>query len=229
MKVLIVEDDQALAENVRLGLGAKSHIVDVATNGADGSFMGRSYPYDAIILDHALPKKDGLTVCREIRASGKSTPILFLSVIGDTDTKVRAFEEGADDYVTKPFSMIELSARLDAMARRSPQIKSPIITVDNVNLNTETQTVERGGTPLHLTRKEFNLLSYLMHHAGVVMSRSLIMEHVWTAESDPYSNTVEAHIRNVRKKLTAHGHADLIINLPGRGYVIDTPENLSKF
>jgi two-component system OmpR family response regulator len=115
------------------------------------------------------------------------------------------------------------------MARRSPEIKSSILIVDDVRVNLETQAVDRAGTPIHLTRKEFNLLSYLMQHAGVIMSRSLIMEHVWTAESDPFSNTVEAHIRNIRKKITLHGHPDLILNLPGRGYVIDIPANLSKF
>ncbi len=229
MKVLIIEDDRQVAESMKLGLAAKSHVVDIAADGIDGSFLGRSYSYDAILLDYSLPKKDGLAVCREIRAAGRSTPILFLSVTGDVHTKVAAFEQGADDYITKPFSFSELSARLNAVARRPTELKPTLLTVDNLTLHVEQQTVERAGVPIHLTRKEFNLLKYLMMHAGVIMSRSLIMEYVWTAESDPFSNTVEAHIRNIRKKLTSQKQPNLILNLPGRGYVIDTPENLLRF
>ncbi len=229
MKVLIIEDDRQVAEAVKLGLTAKSHVVDIANDGVDGSFLGRSYTYDAILLDYSLPKKDGLAVCREIRAAGRSTPILFLSVMGDVHTKIAAFEQGADDYITKPFSFSELSARLNAVARRPSELKPTLLTVDNLTLHVEKQTVARAETPIHLTRKEFNLLKYLMMHVGVIMSRSLIMEYVWTAESDPFSNTVEAHIRNIRKKLTTKKQPDLILNLPGRGYVIDTPTNLLRF
>jgi len=229
MKILIIEDDRQVAEAIKLGLSAKSHVVDIATDGVDGSFLGRSYSYDAIVLDYSLPKKDGLSVCREIRAAGRSTPILFLSVIGDVQTKIAAFEQGADDYITKPFSFSELSARLSAVARRPIELKLTLLAVDNLTLHIEKQTVERAGEPIHLTRKEFNLLKYLMIHSGVIMSRSLIMEYVWTAESDPFSNTVEAHIRNIRKKLTIKRRPDLILNLPGRGYVIDTPANLLRF
>lgn len=229
MKVLIVEDDIDMAEVVRVELTTKSHVVDIANNGADGSFLGRSYEYDAIILDNSLPNKNGLRVCQEIRTSGKSTPILFLSVTDDVETKVAAFENGADDYVTKPFSLAELSARLNALARRPTGIRSTVLKVDNLTLNIERQTVERAGVPLHFTRKEFNLLKYLMLHKGIVVSRSLIMEYVWTIESDPFSNTVESHIRNIRKKLMSKRQPNMILNLPGRGYVIDSPENLSKF
>lgn len=229
MKILIVEDDRDIAETVRVDLATKSHVVDIATDGADGSFFGRNYEYDAIVLDYSLPKKNGLTVCKEIRTAGKSTPILFLSVTDDTETKISAFENGADDYVTKPFSLVELSARLNALSRRPTEIKPTLLKVSNLILNIEKQTVERAGIPIHLTRKEFNLLKYLMLHVGMVMSRSLIMEYVWSIESDPFSNTVESHIRNIRKKLTLKKQANMILNLPGRGYVIDSPENLSRF
>lgn len=229
MKILIVEDDQQVAENLRIGLAAKSHIVDVANDGIDGSFLGRSYNYDAIILDNSLPKKNGLLVCQEIRSSGKSTPIIFLSVIGDSQAKVTSLENGADDYMTKPFLLAELEARLKAVTRRSPELKSDILKIDDLVLDINKQTVERNSTPIHLTRKEFNLLKYLMLHQGLIMSRSLIMEYVWTAESDPFSNTVEAHIRNIRKKLNIKRKPDLILNIPGRGYVIDNPDKLTRF
>ncbi len=228
MKVLIVEDDRDIAENIRSGLSAKSHVVDIATDGVDGSFLGRSYNYDAIILDNSLPKKNGLTVCKEIRASGKSTPIIFLSVTADIQTKINSLENGADDYLTKPFLLAELEARLGAITRRAPEIKSNILTIDNLILDINKQIVERNGINIHVTKKEFNILKYLMIHKGIIMSRSLIMEYVWTAESDPFSNTVEAHIRNIRKKINFKKQTNLILNIPGRGYVIDIPEKLKS-
>lgn len=221
MKILVVEDDIDTAEMVREGLAADSHTVEVATDGADGSFLGRGYDYDAIILDYSLPKKNGLTVCGEIRSVGRKTPIIFLSATDDTETKIIALDKGADDYVTKPFSFSELYARVRAIARRPVEISRPMYSVDDLTLDCKRQTVTRGKKDIHLTRKEFGLLEYFMRHSGIVLSRALLMEHVWTADSDPFSNTIEAHIRNLRKKINANGKANLIFNIPGRGYVIE--------
>jgi len=228
MKILIVEDDRDTAQMVRLGLLSDSHTIEIADNGADGSFMARSFEYDAIILDQALPRKSGIAVCREIRAAGKMTPVMFLSVHDDCETKVSAFEGGADDYMTKPFSIAELGARIRAVTRRPAIISCPLLSIEDLVLDCERYTVRRASQPIRLTRKEFNLLAYLMRNRGVVVSRALLMEHVWTADSDPFSNTVEAHIRNVRKKINAGGRQNLIKNIAGRGYVIDTAENLKK-
>ena len=223
MKYLVIEDDRAVAEMVKAGLAAQSHTVEISGDGADGSFLARSYEYDAIVLDYSLPKKDGLAVCREIRAAGKSTPIVFLSVNSDSDTKLAAFNLGADDYVSKPFSLPELYARLRAISGRSRDIKSQILTVDDLVMDVDRHTVARGGETVTLTHKEFGLLEYLVRNAGLVVSRALLMERVWSADSDVFSNTVEAHIRNIRRKIKAGGKPDLIRNIPGRGYVIGEP------
>ncbi|MEA2715182.1 MAG: two-component system, OmpR family, copper resistance phosphate regulon response regulator CusR [Candidatus Parcubacteria bacterium] len=228
MKLLIVEDDKIVAQMLKNGLNSRDHTVEVADDGADGSFMGRSFDYDAIVLDYDLPRKNGLTVCKEVRTSGRATPIVFLSSNDDAELKVRALDQGADDYITKPFALNELFARLQAVTRRPPAIKDSVLSVSDIILDTDRHIVERGGRRIHLTRKEFNLLEYLMKNIGFVLSRALLLEHVWTSDSNPFSNTVEAHIRNVRKKLNAGGRPNLIGNIPGRGYVVDTPQNLAK-
>lgn len=221
MKILIVEDDSNLAQVVKNSLIAKEYTVDIASDGGEGSFLGKMYDYDAILLDYSLPKKDGLSVCKDIRASGRTTPIIFLSMTDAVDTKVAALNHGADDYMVKPFELEELHARLQALHRR-PAIKAPekILVAGDIVMNLDAHTVTRGETPIRLTRKEFDVLEYLIRHKGSVVSRVLIMEHVWTADSDIFSNTVETHMRNIRKKLNISGKPDLITNIIGRGYLM---------
>jgi two-component system OmpR family response regulator len=221
MKILIVEDDQGLADFLKTSFEAESSNADIALNGGDGSYKARTNNYDVIILDHSLPKKNGGVVCEEIRAAGKTTPIIFLSVIGEMRHKVDALEKGADDYITKPFSFEELRARVRAVARRPHKIEGVVLRVGDVVLDAEKQTVMRNGVGVYLTRKEFNLLEYLMRHQGVVLSRGVIMEHVWNADGDPFSNTIESHILNLRKKMNAGRRKEMIHNIPGRGYMID--------
>lgn len=229
MKILVVDDDIGLAQMIKNALSSDGYVVETANDGAEGSFLARSYGYDVIILDYSLPKKDGIQVCLDIRKSGKSTPIIFLSVTMEVSLKVEALGSGADDYMTKPFSMEELRARVKAISRRPTKIQKPIISLFDLSLDTEKQTIHRGRKLIKLTRKEFNLLHYLMINIGVVMSRAMIMEHVWTADSDLLSNTVETHMGNLRRKINGKGRPDLIFNIPGRGYIMDTPENLKKF
>ena len=228
MKVLIVEDDRDTAEVVKESLVAEHHVVEIAPDGADGSFLARNYEYDAIVLDYSLPKKDGLAVCREVRDAGRKTPIIFLSSTEDPETKVAAFKDGADDYVTKPFSLKELSARLQAVTKRGSGVVQTVFQIDDLIMNMDTHTITRGGKDIQLTRKEFSLLEYLMRNPGIVLSRAAIMEHVWTADRDPFSNTVEAHMSNVRRKINAGGRPDLIANIAGRGYMMDVPERLKR-
>jgi two-component system copper resistance phosphate regulon response regulator CusR len=228
MKILVVEDDLSLAEIIRVGLTSEDHIVEMAADGGNGSFLGRTFEFDAIILDYSLPKKDGLVVCREIRAAGKTTPIIFLSATEDPETKIAALDSGADDYMTKPFVLQELYARIRALSRRPTVVNQATLSVHDLTLDIDRHMVMRGTDQIRTTRKEFNLLEYFMKHAGTVLSRSLIMEHVWTADSNPFSNTVEAHIRNLRKKINAGDKPNLIANVPGRGYMIDTPENVRR-
>jgi DNA-binding response OmpR family regulator len=228
MKILIVEDDRATAEMIRNGLASHDNAVEIAEDGGSGSFMGRSFDYDAIVLDYSLPKKNGLDVCREVRASGRSTPIIFLSIIDDHETKISAFENGADDYMTKPFSLEELRVRLQALERRPALMGKTLLSIEDLTLDTKKHIVARNNKRIHLTRKEFGVLELLMKNIGSVLSRAFLMEKVWSTESNPFSNTVEAHIRNLRKKINSGKRPDLIANIAGRGYVIDTPENLSK-
>lgn len=221
MKILTVEDDTDIREFITLGFESEGFTVDHASDGKTGSYMARVNPYDLIILDNSLPQKSGLDVCSEIRGSGSSVPIIFLSVIDDTNVKIDGLGRGADDYLTKPFHFEELLARARALLRRPRKIENPIITIGELTLDTEKRVLTRAGVTLYLTRKEYSLLEYLMKNPGVAVSRSMIMEHVWKANSDPFSNTVEAHILNLRKKINVGDQRDVIKNVPGRGYMID--------
>jgi DNA-binding response OmpR family regulator len=221
MKILIIEDDIEIADFIRTGFEAGSHTVDITNNGKDGSYAARTNTYDIIIIDYSLPKKNGIKVCEEIRAAGKMVPVLFLTVVTDIGKKVEALEKGADDYITKPFSFNELQARVRALLRRPHKIESQILSAGDLALNTERQTATRDGIAIYLTRKEYTLLEYLMQNQGTILSRGMIMEHVWNADSDPFSNTIEAHILNLRKKINIGKSRDIIRNIPGRGYTID--------
>mgnify|MGYP001577192195 CR=1 FL=1 len=221
MKILIVEDDPNIAEFIRTGFQSEGFIADVAENGQDGSYKARTDFYDVIILDYSLPIKTGIEVCDEIRGAGVSSPIIFLSVVGDTKKKIDALSKGADDYITKPFSFEELKARVKALLRRPKKIESATINVAGLTMDTEKKNVCRDDVIINLTRKEYNLLEYIMKNKGVVLSRSMIMEHVWSAERDPLSNTVEAHIANLRKKINTNDKKDIIHNVAGQGYVIE--------
>jgi DNA-binding response OmpR family regulator len=221
MKILTVEDDADIREFIQMGLQTEGFVVDAATDGKAGSYMARVNSYDLIILDNSLPHRSGLDVCADIRNAGLNVPIIFLSVIDEVETKVEALRRGADDYLTKPFHFEELRERVRALLRRPAKIQDPVLSVGELSLDTEKRLVTRAGETLYLTRKEFSLLEYLMKHADAPVSRNVIMEHVWSAQSDPFSNTVEAHILNLRKKINAGFERDLIRNIPGRGYIIE--------
>ena len=222
MRILIVEDDADTREAVQIGLEQEAFIVDEASDGDKGSYAARTNDYDLIILDYILPRKNGWEVCREVRASGKTMPILVLTVRSSIDDKIEFLNCGADDYLTKPFAFFELLARVRALLRRPHGMEPVVLTLDDLTVDTHRQRVIRGKKQIYLTRKEFSLLEYLMKHKGSVVSRGMIMEHVWNAESDPFSNTIEAHILNVRKKVDIDKDKKLIQTVPGRGYKIDT-------
>jgi DNA-binding response OmpR family regulator len=229
MKILIIEDDRGTAQIVADRLRNDLHTIDIAYDGEEGSFLGRSFAYDCIVLDYILPKKDGAKVLREIRDSGRTTPIIFLSVNDETVSKVFALENGADDYLAKPFSLDELRARINCLTRRPNQIQSHILSVDNLSLNTKNHCVTRAGKRIRLTRKEYSLLEYFMRHVGVVLERTSILEHVWSLDCDPLSNTIETHIMYLRKKICVDEEPNLIANLSGRGYMMDNRENIAHF
>jgi DNA-binding response OmpR family regulator len=220
MRILLVEDEPTIAAYIQKRLEEKSFVVDMVRDGAEGSFLARTNEYDAILLDNLLPKKTGLEIVRELRAKGKNVPILMLSVLGEIETKVELLNAGADDYLAKPFSYDELLARLGALLRRPPFVQKVMLEVADLTLNEATHEVHRAGVDIHVTRKEFSLLRYLMRNAGVVLSRGLLLEHVWNMDMDPFSNTVEAHIASLRRKIDAPHERKLIKTLLGRGYRI---------
>lgn len=220
MKILIIEDDVDISSFIKDNLTEDTYSVEIAKDGPDGSFLARTNYYDIIIMDYSLPSKDGVLVCEEIRSSGVETPIIFLTVHTDVKKKVKALEKGADDYMTKPFSIEELKARIQALVRRPRKIESPILIVGDLVLDTQKRTVKRGSTSIYLTRKTYDLLEYLMRNKGTVLSRGSIMEYVWNSDGDPFSNTIEAHILNLRKKINIKGKKDILKNIPGRGYIM---------
>ncbi len=220
MKILLVEDDESISKVLKNGLETELFAVDVATDGEEGSLMARSNDYDLIILDVTLPKKSGEEVLADIRAKGKTVPVLVLSIESETDLKVRMLDGGADDYLNKPFSFKELLARIRALLRRPKKIESETFSVDDLTLNTKTHVVTRTNKDIHLTRKEFMLLQLLMQNQGDVISRGMINEHVWDNEADPLSKTIESHILSLRNKINMNGKKRLIETISGRGYKI---------
>lgn len=222
MKLLIVEDNVSIRNILRMNLENQSFVVDEAEDGERGSYFARINKYDLIILDNILPKKMGKEVCNEIRKSGITSPILLLSAKDDVDSKVELLNCGADDYLTKPFSFAELNARIKSLLRRPQVIEDIILQSRGIELNTTTFEAFKNKKKIYLTRKEFMILEMLMKRTGKVISRGEMVEHVWDMNADPFSNTLEAHIRNLRKKLN-DDRKNIIKNIPGRGYTFASP------
>lgn len=225
MRILIIEDEKDTKEFLTKSLKEKGFAVDMTEDGEHGSFLARTNDYDLILLDYGLPNKDGFTVCEEIRKQDhdkrKHVPIIMISVAGQVSHKVQGLSTGIDDYVTKPFFIEELLARMQAVLRRPQVSQGALIEIDNLSIDTTKQSVMRGKESIYLTRKEFSLLEYLARHSGQVLSRSAIAEHVWDINADPFSNTIETHILNLRKKIDRQHKHKLIHSVPGRGYKID--------
>jgi DNA-binding response OmpR family regulator len=220
MKILLVEDQDDLRTSLQIRLQEECFVVDSASDGEKGSFLARTNDYDIIILDNHLPKKNGIEICKDIRESKKQVPIIILSVLDDTDQKVELLEAGADDYLTKPFSFYELMARIRAILRRPQKLVQSLFQIDDLLLDAKKHEVRRGTTEIYLTKKEFMLLEFLLHHRESVVSRGEILEHVWDIHADPFSNTIETHILSLRKKIDIEGKHKLIHNISGRGYKI---------
>jgi DNA-binding response OmpR family regulator len=220
MKILIIEDDISIRNVLRLSLEAKGFVVDEAEDGEIGSYLARTNSYNVILLDNVLPKKLGGHICKELRELGITTPILMLSGKQEVLTKIQLLNTGADDYITKPFSFDELLARINAVLRRPNTIKQNILKINNFEVNFSAQTIRRNSKEVYLTRKEFSLLEFLTTHRDNVVSRGQILEHVWEMSIDPFSNTIETHIMNLRKKLKDTKRT-LITSIPGRGYKLN--------
>jgi DNA-binding response OmpR family regulator len=217
MKILIIEDDISIRNVLQMGLESKSFAVDIAEDGEQGSFMARTNEYDVIILDNVLPKKTGGHVCNEIRESGKDTPIIMLSAKSEVLTKIEILNKGADDYMTKPFSFEELVARINSLLRRPNHIKRELIKINNLELDRARQSLHKKGKEIYLTRKEYTMIEYLMLNKEMTLSRGQILEHVWDSNGNPFSNTIETHVLNLRKKIGDKAKK-MIESVPSRGY-----------
>ncbi|MDP2109240.1 MAG: response regulator transcription factor [Thiobacillus sp.] len=220
MRILVVEDEPTLAEQLAEGVREAGYAVDVAHNGLDAHFMGDTEPFDAVVLDLGLPQMDGITVLKKWRAAGRTMPVLILTARDNWHEKVAGIDAGADDYLTKPFHMEELLARLRALIRRAGGHASAELACGPVTLDTRNNRVTVEGRALTLTSHEYRVLAYLMHHAGEVVSRSDLVEHIYAQDFDRDSNTVEVFIGRLRKKLPP----GLIETVRGMGYRLVNPQ-----
>ncbi len=225
MKLLIVEDDKEAAAYLKRALSEVGHTVDVASTGRSGLMLAAGETYDVIILDRMLPEIDGLAILRTVRASGVKTPVLLLTALGGIDDRVEGLEAGGDDYLVKPFALAELLARVNALARRPPtQEVRTELSVADLRLDLLKRTVTRGGQRIELQPREFQLLEYLLRHAGRVVTRTMLLESVWDFHFDPKTNIVETHMSRLRGKVD-RGHAhELIHTVRGAGYVLREPD-----
>ena len=217
MKLLVVEDEVKLGRAIKAGLEQDGYAVDLQHTADDGLAYAETESYDVIILDRMLPGgRDGLEICRQLRTAGNSTPVLMLTAKGELADKVHGLDQGADDYLVKPFEFDELLARIRALVRRPQQAVGVHIHVGDLAIDTAAKQVQVQGHPVKLSKKEYALLEYLAHHAGQVVSKDQLIEHVWDFESDILPNTVEVFIRSLRKKID-HGPS-YIETVRGFGY-----------
>ncbi len=220
MRVLLVEDHKPMVRALKQGLEEEGFAVDTATDGEEGDYKARTAEYDVIILDLMLPKKDGMTLLKDWRRSGISTHILVLTARDTLDDKVHGLDLGADDYLTKPFQLEELMARMRALIRRGHQVKDPMLRVHDLEIDTAARTVKRAGQSIHLTPREYALLQFLAYHRGKVVTRSMIWEHLYDEHDENTSNVVDVYIRYLRTKIDKGFDPALILTRWGEGYML---------
>lgn len=218
MRVLLVEDHQPLVRVLKQGLEEEGFAVDAALDGEEADYKAKTANYDAIILDLMLPKEDGLSLLKRWRKNGMTTHVLVLTARSGIEDKVKGLDSGADDYLTKPFELDELLARLRALVRRGHQVKDPVIRVHDMEIDTASHTVRRGAQQIHLTPREYALLEFLAFHRGEVVSRSMIWEHLYNEEDENTSNVVDVYIRYLRNKIDKGFATPLILTRWGEGY-----------
>ncbi len=226
MRILLVEDHVALSKALRQGLEEEGFAVDTAMDGDEADIKARTTQYDVIVLDVMLPKVDGLTLLKRWRDGGITTHILMLTAKSSLNDKLLGLDSGADDYLTKPFELDELLARIRALVRRSHQIKDPIIKIYDMNLDTAARKVTRGGQSIHLTPREYALLEFLAYHRGKVVTRTMIWEHLYDEYDENTSNVVDVYIRYLRNKIDKGFEPSLILTRWGEGYMLRNEDDL---
>lgn len=226
MKILVIEDDAETAAYISNGLKEHGHVIDLAATGRDGLFMGTAEPYDMMIVDRMLPEIDGLQIVRTMRSGGVKTPVLFLTTLSGVHDRVAGLDAGGDDYLSKPFAFSELVARINALARRPPfDTTTSILRVADLTLDLIKRTLVRAGQSIELQPREFRLLEYLMRHSDEVVTRTMLLEHVWEFHFDPHTNVVETHISRLRAKVDRPFDVALIHTVRGSGYSIREPDH----
>jgi two-component system OmpR family response regulator len=224
VRVLVVEDDKDVASFIQTGLSQAGYNVDRADNGKDGLFLATTESYDAVIVDRMLPGVDGLAIIRTLRSSGIETPVLILSALGEVEDRVKGLKAGSDDYLAKPFAFSELTARLEALIRRSHgagQGAETELSVDGLRMDLLRREVHRDGRKIDLQPREFQLLEYLMRHAGQVVTRTMLLEGVWDYHFDPQTNVIDVHISRLRSKIDRGFDLPLLHTVRGAGYRLD--------
>lgn len=223
MRILMIEDEQNLVSTLKKGLSEQGYAIDTAYDGEEGLYYAQHEPYDLIILDLSIPKIDGLTICKEIRSQGNRTPILMLTARSQTEDKVLGLNTGADDYLTKPFSFEELKARINALLRRKENIELPVLKIGNLVMNIQKHEVLAGDKVIDLTPKEFAVLEYLLRNKNKVVTRSMILEHVWDYSYEGMSNIIDVIIASLRKKIEIDKSNKLIHTVFGVGFSMKDP------
>jgi DNA-binding response OmpR family regulator len=220
VRILLIEDHKPLVRALKQGLEEEGFAVDVAFDGEEGNYKAETANYDVIILDLMLPKQDGLSLLQRWRRNGMTAHVLVLTARDTIDDKVRGLDLGADDYLTKPFQLEELLARLRALIRRGHQVKDPILRIHDLEIDTAARSVKRGGKLIHLTPREYALLQFLAFHRGKVVSRSMIWEHLYDEHDENTSNVVDVYIRYLRNKIDKDQELPLILTRWGEGYLL---------
>ena len=227
MHILIVEDDEVARDYLAKALRQAGHTVDVAGNGLEGLHMASSIAVDLAIVDRMLPKLDGLALVQSLRATGRKMPVLILSALGDVDDRITGLRAGGDDYLTKPYHMSELLARIDALARRGEAGNAEANTrlkLADLELDRMTRRVTRNGKKIELTAREFQLLEFMMRHSGQVVTRTMLLEGVWDYHFDPQTNVVDVHISKLRQKIDAEFERPLLRTVRNAGYTVTADE-----
>lgn len=224
MKILVIEDDKTTAAYIQKGMAELGHVIDIAETGRNGLFLAAGEPYDVMIIDRMLPGLDGLGIVKTIRAAGVRTPVLFLTALSGIDDRVDGFQAGGDDYLVKPFAFAELVARINALARRPPiSDVQTVLRVADLEMDLLKRKVSRAGKEIDLQPREFRLLEFLMQNAGRLVTRTMLLEHVWEYHFDPRTNIVETHVSRLRSKVDRDFDKELIETVRGSGYLIRDP------
>jgi len=221
MKILVIEDDREAADYLQKALNEAGHTVHVARDGDEGYQMADDGDYDVMVVDRMLPRRDGLSVVSQLRAEGRTTPVLILSALGEVDDRVTGLRAGGDDYLTKPYAFSELLARVEVLRRRAgAKDVETQYRVGDLELDRLSHTVRRAGRDIPLQPREFKLLEYLMRHAGQVVTRTMLLENVWDYHFDPQTNVIDVHVSRLRSKIEKGFDSPLLHTVRGAGYML---------